>query len=152
MHALDEFEDRFGRFPFLDGNDAVFSDFLERIGHQAADGLVVVRRDRRDLLHLFLLGQATRQRSFEILDRGIHGLFNAALHRHRIGAGGDVSQSFLIDRQRQDGCGGRAIAGDVASFLRDCVDQLGAHVFEWIGQVDFLRYGDAVLGYGRAAE
>ena len=63
-----------------------------------------------------------------------------------------LSQAFLIDRQRQDGRGGGAVAGDVAGLLGDRVHELGAHVLEGIGQVDFLGDGDAVLGDGRAAE
>src|SRR5262249_4388462 len=54
--------------------------------------------------------------------------------------------------QSEDGGGGGAVAGDVAGLLGDGVDQLGAHVLERIGQVDFLADGDAVLGDLRAAE
>ena len=41
---------------------------------------------------------------------------------------------------------------DVAGLLGDGVDELGAHVLERVGQVDFLGDRDAVLGDGRAAE
>ena len=41
---------------------------------------------------------------------------------------------------------------DVAGLLGDGVDELGAHVLERVGQIDFLGDGDAVLGDGRPAE
>ena len=66
--------------------------------------------------------------------------------------GGDVPQPFLVDRQREDGRGGGAVAGRVAGLLRDRVHELRAHVLERVGQVDLLRDGDAVLGDGRPAE
>src|SRR5207249_6552382 len=80
------------------------------------------------------------------------GLVEAALDGHRVGAGGDDAQAFLVDGKGQDGGGGGAVAGDVAGLLGDGVDELGAHVLEGVGQVDFLADGDAVLGDGRAAE
>ena len=63
-------------------------------------------------------------------DDGLDGLVDAALDGHRVGAGGDVAQAFLIDRQGEDGGRGGAVAGDVAGFLGDGVDELGAHVLE----------------------
>ena len=151
LHALDELERGFGGLAFLDGDDAVLADLLEGVGHQLADGRVVVGADAGDLLHLFLLGQPLGH-AFQVLDDGFDGLVDAALDGHRIGAGGDVAQAFLIDGQGQDGRGGGAVAGHVAGLLGDGVDQLGAHVLERVGQVDFLADGDAVLGDGRAAE
>ena len=90
--------------------------------------------------------------SSRCFDGRLDGLVDAALDGHRVGAGGDVAQAFLIDRQGQDGRRGGAVAGHVAGLLGDGVDELGAHVLERIGQVDFLGDGDAVLGDGRAAE
>ena len=89
---------------------------------------------------------------FEMLDGGFDGLVDAALDGHRVGAGGDVAQAFLVDGQGEDGGGGGAVAGDVAGLLSDGVDELGAHVLEGIGELDFLGDGDAVLGDGGAAE
>ena len=112
----------------------------------------LLARMRGDLLHLLLLGQLLGQLVVEVLDDGVDGLVDAALDGHRVGAGGDVPQPFLVDGQGQDGGGGGAVAGDVAGLLGDGVDELGAHVLERVGQVDFLGDGDAVLGDGRAAE
>ena len=116
-----------------------------------ADDRVVVGADGGDLLHLLLLGQLLGH-ALQGLDDGLDGLVDAALDGHRVGAGGDVAQAFLIDGQGQDGRGGGAVAGHVAGLLGDGVDELGAHVLERVGQVDFLGDGDAVLGDGRAAE
>jgi hypothetical protein len=88
----------------------------------------------------------------ERFDDFIDGLVDAALDSHRISAGRDVAQPFLIDGQGEDGRCGSAVAGHVTGLLRHGVDQLGAHVLEGIGQVDLLADGNAVLGDGRAAE
>ncbi len=104
-----------------------------------------------DLGHFFLLGQLLGH-AVQRFDDGFDGLVDAAFDAHRIGAGGDVAQSFLIDGQGQNGRRGSAVAGHVAGLLGDGVDQLGAHVLEGIGQVDLLADGDAVLGDGRPAE
>jgi len=66
--------------------------------------------------------------STELVDHRLHGLVDAALDGHRVGAGGDVAQAFLVDGQGQDGGRGGAVAGDVAGLLGDGVDQLGARV------------------------
>ena len=58
----------------------------------------------------------------------------------------------MIDGQGEDGGGGGAVAGHVAGLLGDGVDELGPHVLERIGQIDFLADGDAVLGDGGPAE
>ncbi len=52
----------------------------------------------------------------------------------------------------QDGGGGGAIAGDVVGFDRRFLEELGAHVFKGVFQLDFLGDGDAVVGDGRRAE
>ena len=64
-----------------------------------------------DLLHLLLLGQLLGELVFDVLDGLGDGLVDAALDGHRVGAGGDVAQAFLVDRQGQDGGGGGAVAG-----------------------------------------
>ena len=80
------------------------------------------------------------------------GLLDAALHGHRVGAGGDGLYAFAIDRLGQNGGGGGAVAGDVRGLGSHFAHHLRAHVFERVFQFDFLGYGDAVLGDGRRTE
>ena len=82
----------------------------------------------------------------------VDGLVDAALDRHRVGAGGDVLRAFAIDRLRQHRGRRGAVAGDVRRLARDFLDHLRAHVLERILQLDFLRDGDAVLGDRRRSE
>ena len=88
----------------------------------------------------------------ELAADGCDGLLDAALQRHRIGAGSDGLHAFAIDRLGQNGGGGGAVAGDVGGLGGDFAHHLGAHVLERILQLDFLRHGDAVLGDGRRTE
>ncbi len=57
-----------------------------------------------------------------------------------------------IDALGEHGRGGGAVAGGVGGLGSDFLHHLGAHVLIRIGQFDFLRDGDAVLGDGRRAE
>ncbi len=79
-------------------------------------------------------------------------LLNAALQRHRIRAGSNRLDAFAINRLRQNGRRGGAVAGHVRSLGSDFLHHLRAHVFQGVAQFDFLGYGDAVLGNGRRAE
>ena len=80
------------------------------------------------------------------------GLFDAALERHRIGAGSHGLDAFAVDRLGQNGRGGGAVAGDVAGLAGDFLHHLRAHVLERVLQLDFLGHGHAVLGNQRRAK
>ena len=58
LHALDHVERRLHGLVLFHGDDAFLADLLHRLGEDAADGLVAVRRDRADLGDL--LGVARR--------------------------------------------------------------------------------------------
>ena len=85
-------------------------------------------------------------------DDRLDGLVDAALDRHRVGAGGDVLRAFAIDRLGQHRRRRGAVAGDVRRLARHFLDHLRAHVLERILQLDLLRDGDAVLGDRRRPE
>ena len=104
-----------------------------------------------DLLPLLLLGDWLGN-GVQVVDCRLNALVDAAFDGHRIGAGGNVAQALLIQGKGQDSGRGGPIAGHVAGLLSHRVDQLGAHVLERIGQLDFLADGDAVLGHGWTAK
>ena len=150
MHALDDLDVGLHRLRFLDRDDAVFADGLHRLGDQVADFLVVGRdrRDLRDLLgrvdglnHLLHLG-----------NRRFDGLLDAALDQERVRTGGNVAEAFANDGLRQHRRGGRAVAGDVVGLRRDFLHELCAHVFEHVGEFDFLGDRHTVVGEGRRTE
>lgn len=66
----------------------------------------------------------------------------------RIGASGDVADAFGDDRLRENTGRGGPIARDVIRFRRHFANQLGAHIFKWVFQVDVLRHCDAIIGDG----
>ena len=84
--------------------------------------------------------------------RRFNGLVDAALQAHRVCAGGDVLQAFLVDGRRQDGRRGGSVAGDIIGLGGDFFYHLGAHVLKGILELDFLRNGDPVLRDGGRAE
>ena len=60
----------------------------------------------------------------------------------------EVAVAFLENRLGQNRRGGGAVAGDIAGLAGGFLHQLGADVFVFVLQFDFLRDGDAVLGDG----
>ena len=98
----------------FDGDDAFFADLLHGFGEELADRFVAVGADGADLGDLFrilgLLG-ALLQR----FDDGLDGLVDAALDLHRVVPGGDELGAFAVDGLGENGGGGRAVAGDVAT-------------------------------------
>ena len=90
---------------------------------------------------------------FSSLDDGLDGLVDAALELHRVVAGGDELGALAVDRLREHGRGGGAVAGDVGGLRGDLLHHLRAHVLELVLELDLLRDGDAVLGdRGRAED
>ncbi len=136
---------------FLDGDDAVLADLLHRLGDEVADLLVVVRRDGAHLGDLLLAGGRDAQ-PLELLDHRLDRLLDAPLELHRVGAGGDVLETFPEDRLGQHRGGGGAVAGEIAGLGRDLLHQLGAQILDRIGKLDLLGHGHPVLGDGGRPE
>ncbi len=88
----------------------------------------------------------------EFSDDSFNGLLDAALKAGRIRAGGDVLQAFAIDRFGEDGGGRGAVTGDVAGLAGDFANELSAHIFIGILELDLFRDGHTVLGDRGAAE
>ena len=88
----------------------------------------------------------------ELVDDGLDGLVDAALELHRVVAGGDELGALAVDRLREHGRGGGAVAGDVGGLGGDLLHHLRAHVLELVLELDLLGDGDAVLGDRRRAE
>ena len=90
--------------------------------------------------------------ALELGDDVFDGLLDAALHQHRVDAGNDGLEAFVIDRFGQHGRGGGAVAGHVGRLGGDFADHAGAHVLVLVFELDFASHGHAVLGDGRRAE
>jgi hypothetical protein len=65
--------------------------------------------------------------------------------------GGNVAKAFAEDLASQHGSGCCAVTRLVRGLRGNFVDELRAHVFEAIFQIDFLAHRHAVLGDGRTA-
>jgi len=77
---------------------------------------------------------------------------DTALQVHRVHAGSDGFQAFVDDRLSQNGCSGSTVTSVIVGTGGNVFNQLRAHVFEAIFQLDFFGNGHAVLGDGRSAE
>ena len=151
LHALDDVEFGLEALGLLDGDDALVADLLHRFGDHLADRGVAIGRDRADLRDLVGLGDLAAvllDLDADRFDREI----DAALDVHRIGAGGDRLRAFLDDGVGEHRRGRRAVARRVALLGGDFAHHLRAHVLEFVGELDLLGDGDAVLGDARRAK
>ncbi len=149
-HALDEVHLEPEGLALLDGDHTVLADLVDRLGDDVAD-LLVGRGDGGDVGDLLLVLRDVLRVGRDRLDRDLDGLLDAALHRHRVGAGRDVAQTLAHHRPGEDGGGGGAVAGDVVGLLGDLLDQLGADLLVGVLELDLLGDGDAVVGDGGGA-
>ena len=151
LHAFNDVEGRLDALGFLNGDRAVLADLVHRISDNLADGGVPVRRNGGDLSDLVAILDLLADLG-EFRDDGFNGFAYTALEAGRVRAGGHVLQAFAINRfGKQSGRGG-SVTGYVAGLACDFADELSAHVFIGVLELDFLGDGHAVLGDGRAAE
>src|SRR5581483_9888716 len=150
LHAFHDFQRRFHRLGFFDGDDAVLAHLLHCLGDDAANLLVIIggnRADLRDHVPLHVLVQL-----LDLLHGHFHGLVDAALESRRARARRNRLHAFAEDGLREHRRRGGAVAGYVGSLGGDFPHHLRAHVLQGILQLDLLRHGHAVLGDDRRAE
>ena len=151
LHPLGELQLHAEGLALLDVDDAVFADFLDRVGDHVAD-LVVGGGDRGDAGDLLLAGDLLRLLLAQVLDDLVDGLLDPAAQGQRVGAGGDVLEALADDDLGQQGRRRGAVAGDVVGRRGDLADELGALVLEDVLDLDLAGDGDAVVGDRRRAE
>ena len=144
LHSLDDLQFGLQTLGLFHGDDAFLAHLLHRFGDDCADRLIVVGGNGADLGDfLRILGRFAL--FLEFLHNHFDGLVHTALQIHRIASGRNAFCPFAENRLGQDRCGGRSIAGDVAGLAGHFPHHLGAHVFELVFKLDFLRNGYAVL-------
>ena len=151
LHPLGELQLHAEGLALLDVDDAVFADFLDRVGDHVAD-LVVPGGDRGDTGDLLLAGNLLGLLLAQVLDDLLDRLLDPATQGQRVGAGGDVLEALTDDRLGQQGRRRGAVAGHVVGRRGDLADQLGALVLENVLDLDLTGDGDAVIGDRRRAE
>ena len=134
-----------GALGLLDGDDALFADLLHGLGNELANLVVVIGGDCSDLLDLLVGVVDLLSLSLDALYDLGHGLVDAPLEIHGVGAGGDVLDAGVHDGLREYGRGCRAVASVIARLGGDLLDHLRAEVGVRVGELDLLGHGDAVL-------
>ena len=150
LHTLDDVESRLERLGLFDRDRAVLTDLVHRVGNHLADLDVAVGGNRGDLSDLVgrldLLGELGDR-----LGNSDGSLVDTVLKSHGIRAGGEVLKSLAVDGLGEERRRRRAVARDVIRLGGDFLNHLSAHILEGIGKLDFLGYGNSVLGdLGRA--
>src|SRR5215470_16338277 len=143
-HALGELKLQAEGVALLDGDDAFLADLVHRLGDHLADrGVPGGDRGRRGnlLLGLHILGQLG-----ELLADPLHRRLDAALERHRVGAGRHVAQALAHERLGQHRGRRRAVTGYVVGLLGYFLDQLGADLLPRVLELDLLGDGHAIVG------
>ena len=150
LHAVGELRLHTDALALFDGDHAVFADLLHHIGDDLADFFVVAgdRGDGGDFV--LLLDRAGH--AAQLVDDDAQAAVQAALERHRVGAGRDIAQALGDDRLGQHGGRGGAVARHIVGADRDFLGQLRAHVAERLIELDLAGDGHAVVDDQRRAE
>ena len=129
--------------------DPGVADLLHRFGDGAADLGVAVRRYGADLRDLGIRGDALGG-LLQLTNEGFHRAIDAALQIHGVHAGGHRLGAAPGDRVREHDRGGGAVASPIGGPVGDLLNQLDAHILEFVVELDFLGDAHAVLGDLRA--
>ena len=162
LHAVNGLQTGVHGLRLFDGDDAVLANYLHGVGNNVADLLVAIGRDgahlgNRTLVHgLRDLAEGAALAPLAVLvagpDHSGDRLLDAALQSGRIRAGGHSLYALAENRLGENSRRGRSVAGDVTGLGSYFADELRAHVFQRVFQVDFLGHRHAVLGDGRRSE
>ena len=150
LHTLDDVESRLERLGLFDRDRAVLADLIHRVGNHLADFNIAVGGNRGDLSdlvgRLHLLGELGDR-----LGNGGGSLVDTVLKGHSVRAGGEVLKTLAVNSLGEERSRRRAVTRDIIRLGGDFLNHLSAHILEGIGKLDFLGYGNAVLGdLGRA--
>ena len=150
LHTFGELELDTERVGLLNGDHAVLAHLVDGVGDDLAD-CGVGSRDGGDVGDVALVVHFLGLR----LDR-LHccsnGFFDTALQAHGVCTSSNVAHAVGNHGLGQHRCGGGAVTGDIVGLGGDFLHQLGAHVFEWVFQFDFLGNGHTVVGDGWCTE
>ena len=150
LHALDELELDAERVGLLDRDDAVLADLVH--APRRSSSPIAGSAAEIDATCAISSLASTSLACFSIdFDDGLDGLLDAALQRHRVGAGGDVLHAALDHGPREDRRGGGAVTGDVVRLGGDLLAELGAHVLPRVLELDLLGDRHAVVRDGGRA-
>jgi len=150
LHTFDIFGFKFETATIFDRDDAVFTDFVHHIGDQVTN-FAILRGNAGNVGNFFF--GVDRGSLFENEFRNAcRSSDDSALEQHRIRASSHILQTFGNNRLCQNGCSGRAIAGDVVGLGGSFFEQLSAHVFKGVFEFNFFGDGHTIMGNGRSAE
>ena len=150
LHAFDDGELRAHGLRFFNGDNAVFADFFHSVCNKAAD-FFVTGRDRSYLSDGSFVGNSDGT-FLDFFNEFVDSFFNTAFEDHRVSTGSYVAHAFLDHGLSKDGSSRRAVTGYVIGLGGDFFDELSAHVFEGIFEVDIAGDGNTIVGDGRSTE
>ena len=75
-----------------------------------------------------------------------HSLVDTTLEIHGVSSCGDVLQPDADDALGKDRRCGRTVTGIVIGLRSHFLDELSTHIFKGIFELNFLSYGDTILG------
>ena len=151
LHTLHHFQGGLQTLGLFHGDDPVFAHLLHGVGNEVTDLLVVVGGDGGHLGDLLPVLDLPAH-GLEMLHHGIHGLINAPLEAHGVGAGGNVLHTLFEDGLGQHRSRGGTVTGHIGGLAGHLFHQLGPQVLKLVLQFDLLGHGDTILGDDRRTE
>ena len=143
LHTFDQVELGQHGLGLFDSDDAVFGNLFHGIRDHSAD-ILVAGRDGCDLLDVVLALDGSAH-SLNCLDSGISCFLHALAQDDGIRACSQVLHTFVDHGLGQNSCGSGAVTCDIVGLGGNFLDELGAHVFKSILELDFLCDGHAVI-------
>ena len=150
LHALNNIDVDAESLAVLNGNSAVFANFVHCLSDLFAD-YRIASRNGTNVCDLLLGGDF----GCIVLDSSNNGfscLIDTAANAKSVSTSGYVAQALAYDNVGKEGCGSGAVTSNVVGLNSGFLYQLSAHVFHGILELNFASNSNAVVGYQRCAE
>ena len=152
LHTLDNINGSIHTLGLLNGDDAFLLDGLHSLGDELADFLVVVGRNAGNILDLGVVVTNLLRLSLDTVNYSSHGLVDTTLQVHWVGTCGNILETYANHGLGKNSSGSCTITSLVAGLGGNILDELCAHVLEWILELNLLGNGNTVLGDLRSTE
>ena len=152
LHTFHGLEYSVATLGILNGNDAVDADGTHTVGNEFTYFWVVVGGDSSHLLNLGIVVADFFALGLDVLHDSTDGEVDAALDVEGVGTCCHILHTLGKDSLGEDGGGGGAVAGIVASLGGNALDELRTGILKGVFKFDFLGHADTVLGDARGTE
>jgi hypothetical protein len=148
IEIVEQYIARVQRLTLFDGHNTIFTNRFHDFGDQLAN-FRVTRRNGGDVSNLFF-GLHRFSHSIQFFDNFLSRLLDPATYRHWVSSSGNIFHALFHDGLCQNGGCSCAVTGHVVGLRCNFANDLGAHVFKGILELDLFGDRHTVIGDHRA--